>query len=301
MNKYQTNYLMALPIAVGLTLAGCGGDDAPGSFSLAVTDAPVANADEVVITYTGGLVHGDSGEEIAFTIDPPRQLNMLELSDGQSVVILDKLKLPAGHYQWIRLDTDLDPGAAWIAIDGQHHPLACNSCEKNGLKLHRSFNVDPGGQVAFTVDWELNKAISKPASKDAYTLRPTARIVDTVTVGAIAGNIEGTTVSGLGGVAGTENTGCAVYVYEGDVPPDDIFVSEVGEPSGHVNPESVARVRYREDTFRYRAAFLEPGEYTVSLSCDAGTDDPLLDQNDILFTGTSLVSVEPGKTTKKDF
>ncbi|MEA3411099.1 MAG: DUF4382 domain-containing protein [Pseudomonadota bacterium] len=302
MNRYQMNYLMALPIAVGLTLAGCGGDDAPGSLSLAVTDAPVANADEVVITYTGGLVHGDSGEDITFTIDPPRQLDMLELSDGQSVVILDKLALPAGHYQWIRLETDLDPDAAWISIDGQRYPLACNSCEKNGFKLHRSFDVDPEGHVAFTVDWELNKAISKPESKEAYTLRPTARIVDTVTVGAIAGNIDGTTVSDLGGLESTENTGCAVYVYEGDVVPDDIFVTATGEPTaGHVNPESVARVRYREDTFRYRAAFLEPGNYTVSLTCNAATDDPVLNQDDILFTGTSLVSVEPGKTTKKDF
>ncbi|MCG6867323.1 MAG: DUF4382 domain-containing protein [Gammaproteobacteria bacterium] len=293
--------LLSLPMALGLTLAGCGGDDAPGSLSLAVTDAPVASADEVVFTYTGGHIHGGEGEDISFKIDPPRQLNMLELSDGQSVVILDKLELPAGHYQWIRLETDLAPEAAWITIDGQRHPLSCPSCDKNGLKLHRAFDVDPGGHVAFTVDWELNKAISKPVSKEAYTLRPTARIVDTQTVGAIAGQIDGSTISGLGGIASTENTGCAVYVYEGDVIPDDVFIPDSGESSGHTNPESVARVRYRDDLFRYRAAFLEPGEYTASLTCNAATDDPVLNQDDILFTGTSVVAVEAAKVTKKDF
>lgn len=280
---------LALPLfaALGLTLAGCGGDEAPGSLSVAVTDAPVASAEAVVITYTGGLVHGSGGEDVSFTIDPHRQLNMLELSVGQSVVIFDEFKLPAGHYQWIRLETDLSTDGSWIAIDGHRHPLSCNSCDKNGLKLHRSFNVDPGGHVAFTVDWELNKAISKPVSKGAYSPRPTARIVDTQTAAAIAGQIDGSTIASLGGIASPDNTGCAFYVHEGEAIPDDVFITD-SESSVHTNPESVARVCYRDDAFRYRAAFLEPGEYTVSLTCDAITDDPELNQDDVLFTGTPL-------------
>lgn len=302
MNSIRNYFALPLIAAMGLTLAACGGgDDAPGSLTLAVTDAPVASAEEVVVTYTGGVIHGGGDKDIEFKVNPPRRLNMLELSDGKSVVILDKLKLPAGHYQWIRLDTDLGPDAAWITIDGQRHPLSCNSCEKNGLKLHRSFNVDPGGHVAFTVDWELNKAISKPESRDAYTLRPTVRIVATQTVGAIAGQVAGSTIADLGGIASPESTGCAVYVYKGDVIPDDVFVTDTGASSGHTNPVSVARVRYRDDIFKYRAAFLEPGEYTVSLTCDAVTDNPELNDDDIMFTGSSMVTVEAGKTTIKDF
>lgn len=301
MNKIRLISQLLLPLTLVSTLAGCGGDDAPGSLTVAVTDAPVASAEEVVITYTGGLVHGGDSVEIPFTIDPPCQLNMLELSDGESIVILDKLELPTGHYQWIRLQTDLAPDAAWITIDGQRHPLSCNSCDNNGLKLHRSFSVDPGGHVAFTVDWEMYKAISDPVSKDTYTLRPTARIIGTQTVGAIAGQIDGTTIASLGGISNSENTGCAVYAFEGDVVPDDVFITESGDSSGHTNPESVARVHYRGDAFLYHAAFLEPGEYTVSLTCDAVMDEPLGNQDSVLFSGISLETVEAGKTTKKDF
>jgi hypothetical protein len=111
-------------------------------------------------------------------------------------------------------------------------------------------------------------------------------------------------ISGLYGEQGEQDY-CAVYVYAGDVAPDnmdDIYLPESGTPSNHVNPVSTARVAYDGNTesYRYTAAFLPAGQYSVALTCDTASDD-IIEDNTITFYGPDTVTVIAQQTTVHNF
>ena len=105
-------------------------------------------------------------------------------------------------------------------------------------------------------------------------------------VGAIAGTVNAALVPG----------GCtpAVYVFEGaGVTPDDIDGTAP-------DPVTTATVKLDSGAYKYKAAFLEAGSYTVAYTCQAAMDDPAV--NDALvFSGAATVAVAAKTTTVHDF
>jgi hypothetical protein len=283
-----------------------GGSASSGSLSVGVTDAPVnySEVEEVVVNFTGVTIKGPQGEVTYAVTDPvnpessSRSIDLLALSGGKSVVLFDQ-SLKVGKYNWLRLDTD--PSKTYITVNGLQYALRCSSCEQNGFKLNRSFRIDDDGVVAFTIDFDLNKSITDPQSGDHYELRPTARVVENASAGNIAGTVSDTVISGLYGEQGEQDY-CAVYVYAGDVAPDDIYLPESGTPSSHVNPVSTARVAYDGNTesYRYTAGFLPAGQYSVALTCDTASDD-IIEDNAITFYGPDTVAVIEQQTTVHNF
>jgi len=285
-------------------IVGCGdsGSSNSGSLNVSVTDAPInySEVEAVVIHFTGVTVKGPQGEATysvkdPVTGEPSRSVDLLALSGGKSVVLLEE-ELEQGKYNWIRLDTD--PTKTYIVVNGQQFELRCTSCEQNGFKLNRSFDIEENGAVALTVDVDLNKSITDPQSGEHYQLRPTARVVETALAGMIGGTVSDTVIADLGG-----EIGCTVYVFEGDVNPDDIYLPELGAPGNHTNPEATARVEYDDSTqsYVYKAAYLPAGEYTVALTCDADSDDILENDDTIAFYGADTVTVAEKQTTVHDF
>jgi hypothetical protein len=296
------HWIWVLGLLSALTVScSDGSSSSSGSLTVSVTDAPVnySEVDAVVVNFIGVTVKGPQGEATYSVTDPvtgasSRSIDLLALSGGKSVVLFDH-NLGIGKYNWMRLNTD--PSRTYITVNGQQHELRCSSCEQSGFKLNRSFRIDDNGGTAFTIDFDLNKSITDPQSGDHYELRPTARIVENEFAGTIAGTVSGTVIANLDG-----EQGCAVYVYAGDVVPDDIYLLESGTPSGHVNPEATARVEYDGNTYRYTAAFLLAGSYTVALTCDAESDaigeDDTIDT--IQFYGITRVNVVEQQTTAHD-
>jgi hypothetical protein len=308
MLSYRTAFTSLL---IGLLLAGCGGSDevttsdkSAGYLSLDVTDAPVDEADAVVIHFDAVTVQPEDGERQTYSVKDPvtgqsgRSIDLLQLAGGESVALLDSQQLTAGQYSWVRLDVDLDPTLSFIEILGQRHELRCTSCNNNGLKLNRSFNIPVEGIVAFTIDFDLRSSITDPQSGTHYILRPTLRIVDTELAGNIAGTVDGTLIANLGGGS------CGVYLYEGSgTTPNDIFLPETGNPpSTWNNPVSSASVDLASGSYTYEAGYLPAGTYTVALTCDIQDEDPLNDDSgSIEFTGIDMITVTAGATTTKDF
>jgi hypothetical protein len=52
--------------------------------------------------------------------------------------------------------------------------------------------------------------------------------------------------------------------------------------------------------YRYKAAFLEAGDYTVAFTCDAGLDDPATDDA-LGFSGAATVVVSAKTETAHNF
>ncbi|HWP94208.1 MAG TPA: DUF4382 domain-containing protein [Gammaproteobacteria bacterium] len=288
----NTNPICTLLLAAAACLAGCHDADDTGLFSLSVSDAPVDNATAVVVEFTGVEIKPQDGTSLTFTFETPRQIDLLALHGGGSATLLDGVEVPAGAYEWIRLDVNAQQSVidSYIMLeDGSQHSLWIPSGAETGLKLVQGFVVPVGGSADFTIDFDLRKSVLNPAGLGGdYILRPALRLVDNAQVGAIAGTVATSLI----------DSACtpAVYVFSGaDSVPDD-----VDGDSG--DPLTSARVELNTGTgeYEYRAAFLAPATYTVSFTCDAEQDDPALD--DVLsFSGTQNATVVADQTTTVNF
>ncbi|MFC4313467.1 DUF4382 domain-containing protein [Steroidobacter flavus] len=287
-------------------LSGCGGGDgAPGEgrVKVSITDAPLDDASSVVVQFSGVAFkrEGEAAEIVRNLSPSMRQLDLLAYQEGRAALLLDNVTLPAGRYEWIRLIVDNEPSVrdSYIELtNGQECELRVPSGAESGLKLNRGFTLPEDGSAALTIDFDLRKSVhappgqrgSTPDCTQAYLLRPTLRVVDDANVGAIAGTVDSALVP--------DDCLPKVYVYSGSgIAPDDIEETTV---SGDVDPLLVANVAIQNgDTdYRYRAAFLPPGSYTVAFTC---SDDDPTDDDALTFFAPKSVTVQANLIAAADF
>lgn len=305
--------IMALGAILAVT--SCGGSDdgndsgsaSTGTLSLQITDGPVETAEHVYIQFSGLELQGEGQRTTLYYCEDPadstltvvsdsacttpsaaKQIDLLALNGGQADILLNGYTLPSGHYSWIRLMVDTDGVLdSYIVVGGINHELTIPSGNQTGLKLNRGFEVPDGGSAHFTIDFDLRKSVHV-TGKGSYMLRPTLRMVDNIMVGSISGTVD----------ASLAPVGCtpAVYIFEGSgVTPDDI---------DGIAPDPVSTASVELDSndgmYKYMAAFLEAGNYTMAFTCDAAADDPVVDDT-LTFTGTTTVSVTAKTTTPHNF
>jgi hypothetical protein len=299
-----------------LAINGCGGSGGgggagTGTLSLQITDAAVDSADHVYIQFSGLEIQSADGRRttlyycedsmnpgnIIVSADtcatPPKskQIDLLAFNGGLADTLLNSYTLPSGHYSWIRLMVDTaDSLDSYIVVSGTPYELTIPSGPQTGMKVNRGFDVPAGGSASFTIDFDLRKSVH--LANGNYMLRPTLRMVDNVVVSSIFGTVDPLLVT----------TGCtpAVYVFAGSgVTPDDI---------DDIAADPVTTATVKQDTggvWRYKAAFLEPGSYTIAFTCDAVADDPLVDNTlnppPVNFSGTTTVSVTANSNTPHNF
>jgi hypothetical protein len=309
MKRRFVSLLFNFLFAAGMTLllAGCGGgggssSGTTGTLSIGITDAPVDDLYQVWVAFTKVIIQpaGGGGRiEVDVTDDQgnPRMIELTSLGSGQSEMLLNEYPLPEGDYSWMRLE--IDPSRTYVIVNegGDQLPLNCPSCTQSGLKLNRPFHLDAEGWVAFTIDFDLRKSIT--LANNGYKLRPTLRIVDA----QIASSFLYGTVTDSSNPTGP--SGCAVYVYDGDVVPDDICVPSDAQPQNCVTagnqPALEANVMLNTESgdYEYRTGYIYPGLYTVALVCEA--DDPDVDEN-LTFNGVATVNALAGPDgTRHDF
>jgi hypothetical protein len=303
----KSSYVKLLAVlTAGALLAGCGGSSSgTGQLKVAVTDAPVDEADSVVVAFTGIEVKPADGPAFMLeTFDPPLAIDMLDLQDGLNQEIADAT-VPAGRYNWIRLAVNLDEDGvidepemettSYIVVDGHPWALWVPSGDQSGLKLVGGFIVPQGGVADFTIDFDLRKSVHLPMNGALqYVLKPALRIVDNTIVGSIYGNVDPNLLTG-------DASTCAVYAFEGEgVAPDDLDEVE-GTDSEPLASADVKLDLLEEGRYGYRVAFLLPGPYTVALTCEADQDDPATD--DLITFGDGQPATIPaeGGNVRVDF
>lgn len=311
MRFHNLKAIPALLIVLGFAtvLTACGGsgssstsqaqsDGSQGSFSLAVTDAPVDNAIAVVVEFSGVSVKPADGTAIDIIFDEPHRIDLLALQGNVSQEIVTDTPLPAGDYEWIRLHVNAEQDNvidSYVETDtGAQLELWIPSGSQTGLKLVRGFTVLAGGAVDFTVDFDLRKSIVSPpaVSGKSIMLKPVLRLVDNISAGSISGTVDSALIAEACADPSTELG--AVYVFSGaDATPMD--VSGAG-----TDPLTTALVSYADDTYGYEVGFLPMGEYTLAYTCDAAMDDPEA-VDDLNFIGAAIVAVEEENEASLDF
>jgi len=296
-------------LSLVLFLTACGGsggaEDATGNIlqgtgtmTLGITDAPVDAAEAVVVQFTGVEImpaENANTESRTITFNEPKSIDLLALQGDIRELLLDGEELPTGQYGQIRLmvqaeyDNVMD---SYIVVNGAQHELRIPSGSQTGLKLVHAFTVESASNTDFTIDFDLRKSVVF-APGQGYMLKPVLRLVETVRAASISGLVDPSVFAGL-----TCNNdplvGYGVYLYAGSgITPDDL--GSAGEPlitSGVALNEN--------SSYTYTIGFIEPGNYTISATCQADLDGPETDDNIEFVTGVDI-TVTAGTTTTHNF
>ena len=289
--KFPLSFIAACLLA-GCGGGGGGGTETPmGRISLGITDAPVDGATAVVVKFIAVELKPEDGSAFTINLTPAQSVDLLVLAGGGSRALLEDYSVPAGRYQSIRLLIEAQQNQPSSYIDfasGARYPLYVPSGSESGLKLIRGFTVAAGSTSNFTIDFDLRKSvIAPPGQAPNYLLKPVLRMVDNLQVGAIAGTVDSALIT----------TSCSpqVYIFTGaGVVPDDLDPAT----SPDVDPLVSAPVTLDTATgqYRFRAGFIEVGEYTASFTCDGASDTPEGEEV-LVFTGTQNVTVNTNQTT----
>jgi hypothetical protein len=252
-----------------LALSGCNGNssDSNATMNLSVTDTPVDGAQSVIVAFTGVELMGPDGQQDhAFASE--KSIDLLQQQGSNSAMLLSGLTIPAGDYQWIRLDVDAS-NSYIITSTGAQYPLNIPSSSQTGLKLVSGFTVAQGDTADFVIDFNLRQSItlSNSGGTPTYMLKPALRLMNMQQVGSISGSVSSTL--NIGGILITDtNCSPAVYVYPGTVTLLDGFDVTV---SGGAAPITSANVSLNSTTgsYDYMLGFLAPGTYTLAVTCAA--------------------------------
>lgn len=173
----KTLWCMALLLA-GLSAAcsGGGGDDG-GETNLRVylTDAPMDGVRAVNVTITAVRIHqsADAGQgaagwrELPVTAAMPVDLMRIR---GGVLYELCGARLPAGHYQQVRLVVAQNAGDSpphhnsVRTMDGRLHPLEIPS----DIKIVHSFRVADGTTTDLTLDFRADLSLHRHGNGDYY-------------------------------------------------------------------------------------------------------------------------------------
>jgi len=296
--KSKFPYLTLLLAAAALLgLAGCNGSSSSGAMlNLGVADTPVDGAQSVVVAFTGVDLMGPNGQ-VSFKFNTEQKIDLLQQQGTNSASLLTGQSIPAGNYQWIRLDVDA-ANSYIITSDGTQHALTIPSSSQTGLKLVSGFTIAQGSLENFVIDFNLRKAItqSNASGTTSFMLTPALRLINMQQVGGISGSASSTLSIGSTLISAT-TCDPAVYVYPGTVTTLSGFNVSL---TGGTAPLTSATLNLNSTTgnYDYTVGFLAPGTYTLAVTCGA---DDTAGATTLAFSATKTATVTANTATTLTF
>lgn len=292
-SKASANRLLSLPIAsvVLATLSACSSNDPSSNTStvnLSFSDAAVDNADKVVVTVESITFQRSDEDDIVvetFVADDSQSTNnntfeidLLEFQGEDSRLVVDSVELPVGEYTDMIIDVlDENIENSYVLVNGEQKELKVPS---DTLKLG-GFSVNPTSSQNLIVEFGLQQSMTYNPGPDRYILKPRGvRIVALEAAAVVNGNIDHAALQSMDAtcVATGEGENIAsagnVYLYEGAASDtqtlaDNFDASLESSASNYLTPIASASLSGQTFTFSY----LEPGTYTLAVSCHDQDDD----------------------------
>ncbi|WP_421621691.1 DUF4382 domain-containing protein [Alkalilimnicola ehrlichii] len=281
MSQHKTRHWSALAaiLASGALVAACNSgsssstDDEEATFSLAVTDAPVDEVQEVWVRFHSLEFNPQDGEPFEILVDEaPDAVDLLSLQGSESADLVTEEAIPAGTYNWIRLKLDADEandplphsGASWLVLkDGSEEPLRIPSGGTRGFQLNMpgGETIEDGQALRLVVDVDLRKSLVKTGNEQ-YLFRPVLRVISLDNVGHLD-------VFAPPAACETESPVPAVYVYEGETDTFDDIAEDQGPLTTATHEGEDADDVNEDGNWTFRFGFLEPETYTLALVCNA--------------------------------
>ncbi|WP_250433460.1 DUF4382 domain-containing protein [Hanstruepera flava] len=112
--------------------------------------------------------------------------DLLELTGGINVLLVDDYVIPSGTLNQIRLVLGDDNS---VVIDGETYPLNTPSAQQSGLKIQVNEALAPNIAYTFLLDFDVDESIVEAGSSGNYNLKPVIRASVEVQTGALSGSI----------------------------------------------------------------------------------------------------------------
>jgi Domain of unknown function (DUF4382) len=191
MKRLQCLFRVGAVITSMLFLASCSKNGSTNSnnqprLEVRLTDSPDPNVKEVWIDIREvNILMDDSNDVIALPGSLPGLYNLLDLTNGNDVILADAL-IPAGTINQIRMV--LGDNNYIITNSGEKIPLKTPSAQQSGLKIQVQQAVTGGTLYRLLLDFDAGKSIVKAGNSGKYILKPVIRILSFVPSG---GNLTG--------------------------------------------------------------------------------------------------------------
>jgi hypothetical protein len=303
--------------AVGLltitSLAGCSGGSNDGSsasrstLSVSLMDAPVDGVTAVHVRITSVWIKPTGGPAVELPLAKvPLDVNLLALTDANAAVLLDDASIEAGSYEWLAMDIAAQRGVrdSYVVTETGGEEEIELRVPSGRVRLVSGFDVPPNEAVRLLFDWDMRQGLVYPPGQGQYLLKPAFRMLDVTAYGVLQGTIAAATVGtsldpAVNHCAADDavdlDVGNVVYVFAGATTPDDV--------DGTDDPvATVEATRNQTGDYVYRT-LIDPGVYTVVLTCEGGNDDPEA-ADEIAFlnpVGTTNPVTNTGNATTVDF
>ncbi|CDT76521.1 Hypothetical protein VDIAB_100281 [Vibrio diabolicus] len=313
MNSMKIGLISA---SIAVALIGCNSDSDSVStmtpVTLSVSDAPIDDVSEVVITYNkvaflpldggtpqvfdvyktneeGNLVDED-GNPLPDGEDPlPLSVNLLNFQGSDAQELVDDELIPTGNYKLCVFANDGDhPNYPSYVIDeatGNQIPLtvkgdgACpqgvgKDPDSGVLFFNNTFAVNPDSNE-FVVEFDLRRGLKDGTGQnEGYSIQRTSvTLINTVTTGEIQGDVATLTYQSCETDTPSANGYAhAVYLYQGNIAEENMGPFAGAE--GQAMPIAAANVVQDVDdaNYEYEFGFVEPGTYSVGYTCTANDD-----------------------------
>jgi len=302
-------------IIIFISACGSDGDSEDNKpfpiFSLSVSDAPVDELSEVVVCFNQIELKGNTDDAL-FTVGNedgmiaendlcldqndnviPNSvgIDLKQYTGSDSISLVDGISIEPGNYTQLRLI--ISDGS--YGINAQSTEKISISVPSNELKLD-GFTATLGGIVDFTLEFDLNKAMTNPVGQAGYFLKPRGvRLVNNNEAGHITGTVLETLLidNQCTPLSDSSVNVASVYMYEGA----DIVMATLEDNGGNENgslPYTSTAVTFNSEqtSYNFEIGFIVTGNYTIAITCDI-EDDPDVDEG-ITFITSQNVSVESG-------
>lgn len=279
-------------------VAGGGrGGSQNGFLSLSITDAAIDGASEVRVQFDGVVLKPTANETpITLSFKPPMSINLLALQGTNSIQLVINKTLPAGRYDWIRLNiTASDDGIldSYIKLDDNSvHDLDIPSGSESGLKITGGLEIIANTPTDMTIDFDLRKSIVLTGS-GKYILKPVLKLMDNAETASITGTVKISALTDSDCPDTDPATGNAVYLYEGL----NITADDVDNVDAEPVASAIPALNNATGEYEYSLGFLPLGKYTAAFTCQAELDDPATDDA-IIFSRPKNINLSRAGTVK---
>lgn len=185
-------YTWMLSLAVVAALAFACAEPDGVSIGFALTDAPIDESLVTAVNVTVGEVAVNESADASIadgdgswkkvTIDPPVTINLLDLRNGLSEELGERIVLAGGtQINQIRLGVD--------AVQVMEGDVAATTTmpSTTGLKIVNAFRVPLSGAVTVTIDFDVRKSVVLSGS--TYIVKPALRAVVDNEAGQLTGSV----------------------------------------------------------------------------------------------------------------
>lgn len=112
--------------------------------------------------------------------------DLLELTGGVNVLLVDDYEIPSGTLKQIRLILGEDNT---IVIDGETFPLRTPSAQQSGLKILVNETLEGNYGYTFLLDFDVDESIVMAGNSGNINLKPVIRATVEASTGAISGHV----------------------------------------------------------------------------------------------------------------